>query len=37
MGYACAVATVLFIMTFFIGRVVMNALTEKEEKAAKKR
>ena len=37
MGYACAVATVLFIMTFFIRRVVMNALTEKEEKAAKKR
>ena len=37
MGYACAVAAVLFIMTFFIGRVVMNALTEKEEKAAKKR
>ena len=37
MGYACAVATVLFIMTFFIGRLVMNALTEKEEKAAKKR
>ena len=37
MGYACAVATVLFIMTYFIGRVVMNALTEKEEKAAKKR
>ena len=37
MGYVCAVATVLFIMTFFIGRVVMNALTEKEEKAAKKR
>lgn len=33
MGYACAVATILFIMTFFIGRLIMNALSEKEDKA----
>lgn len=35
MGYACSVAAVLFVITFVIGRVVMNALTEKEDKAVR--
>lgn len=36
MGYACSVAAVLFVITFVIGRVVMNALTEREDKAVKR-
>lgn len=36
MGYACSVATILFIITFVIGRGVMKALSEKDEKAVKK-
>ncbi len=35
MGYACSVAAVLFVITFVIGRVVMNALTEKDDKAVR--
>ena len=36
MGYACSVAAVLFVITFVIGRVVMNALTEREDKAVRR-
>jgi len=30
MGYASAIATVLFAITYFVGRIVMNVLTEKD-------
>lgn len=32
MGYASAIATILFLMTFVLGRVIMAALSEKDGK-----
>lgn len=37
MGYASAVATILFVMTYFIGRIVMKALSEDNEIRARRR
>lgn len=36
MGYASAVATVLFVITYFVGRVVMNALSEDGNKRTRR-